>query len=872
MIRKSDRPDDDFAAEVESHLEIEADEIAERESISRQEAMLRARRNFGNVGRTRERFYESNRRMWLDHLWRDLRFAVRQMRKSPLSTSTVVVSLALGIGACATVFSVLGPFMVRDLPFEEPERLVWVANSLGDGGSMSMVTSRTSNLRDFRELNKSFDGLTGYNAFFEHGSYNLVGESEPIRLVGVSVAHDFLDVLGVTPHLGRGFTAEEGDIGDLNAVVLSHGFWTRRFGADPTVVGSTINLAERQTKVIGVLPASFDFASIFSPRTRVDFLHPWPIDERTDRYGNTLSMIGRLKPGVTVEQAQADVDTMVAALEQQDPERWGLGGHVTTLQESVTGPFRSALLLLAGAAAMVMLIVCVNVTNLLLSRGPRRSSEMAVRSALGAPRGRLVRQLLIESLVVSLLGALGGSVLAFGATQFVANATGLGIPLLESVTVNNQVLLFATALAVLVALVVGTVPALQITQKGHATALQDLRRRGSSAGSASVRWREVLVVAEIALACILVVTGGLLLRSFQNVLDTDLGFQADEVAVWRLNSARSFETATEETNYFQQIAAEVAALPGVDAVGLIDATPLGRNRTWSVGAPGLTYEDGRGSFEIFPHIVDFGYLDTMGIDLLAGRTFTTADTEGAPDRIILNQTAARMVFNGEDALGRMMNCGRPDCEIVGIVADTRHVSLETEAGPQMYLPMTQRPDFGSLDLTVRSSLPADSLAGAVASAVHNIDPSMPATEYETLAHVVDRSMSARRFTLQVLVGFAFVALILAGMGIYSVLSYSVTERMREIGIRLALGETGAGLIRRVLGKTLTLAVIGLVVGTAGSIVVSRGLGSMLYDIQPTDPGTLTIMVVVLLGVAGLAGLLPALRAARTQAASVLWTT
>ncbi|MEM8964479.1 MAG: FtsX-like permease family protein, partial [Acidobacteriota bacterium] len=517
-------------------------------------------------------------------------------------------------------------------------------------------------------------------------------------------------------------------------------------------------------------------------------------------------------------------------------------------------------------------IVCVNVTNLLLSRGPRRSGEMAVRSALGAPRGRLVRQLLIESLAISLIGALGGCLLAFAATQFVANATGLGIPLLESVTVNGQVLLFATALAVLVALVVGMVPALQITQKGHATALQDLRR-GSSAGAASVRWREVLVVAEVALACILVVAGGLLLRSFQNVLDTDLGFQTDEVAVWRLNTARSFETITEEATFFQRIASEVAALPGVDSVGLIDAVPLGRNRSWSVGAPGLTYgEEGFDNFEVFPHIVDTGYFDTMEIDLLAGRTFTTADREDAPDRVILNQTAARMVYHGEEALGRMMSCGRPECEIIGIVADIRHVDLETDAGPQMYIAMGQRTDFRSLDLAVRSSLPADTLAGAVASAIHKVEPSMPATEYETVSSIVDRSMSARRFTLQVLVGFALVALILAGLGIYSVLSYSVTERMREIGIRLALGETGAGLIRRVLGKTLTLAVIGLVVGTVGSIFVSRWLGSMLYDIQPTDPRTLAIMVVVLLVVAGLAGLLPALRAARTQAASVLWTT
>lgn len=424
-------------------------------------------------------------------------------------------------------------------------------------------------------------------------------------------------------------------------------------------------------------------------------------------------------------------------------------------------------------------------------------------------------------------------------------------------------------MAVIVTLLVGTVPAFQITRRSHVSALE---RRGSSAGVTSIRWREGLVIAEVALACVLVVAGGLLLRSFQNVLDVELGFEPDQLAVWRLSTTRDFETPAEVDTYFKQITSEVAALPGVTSVGLVDAVPLGRNRTWSVSAPGMTYEEGASNFAIFPHLIDLDYLETMEIPLIAGRLFTASDNEERGHVVILNETAARVVYGGEDPLGRVITLAGEDAEIIGIVGDIRHVSLEAGAGAQAYFHIAQRPNFLSLDMAIRSSMAIESLAGGVASAIHSVEPGMPATEYETLTHVVDRSVSPRRFTLQVLVGFALVAVVLAGLGIYSVFSYSVTERMREIGIRMALGETGAGVLRRVLGRTVSLAAIGLVFGLIGSLTVSRWLGSMLYDVQPTDPRTLAIMAGVLLVVAVLAGLFPALRAARTRAASVLWTT
>ncbi len=795
----------------------------------------------------------------------DLRYALRAVRKDLRLFVFAAVIIGLGIGACTAVFSVLSPLLLRELPLEDPDRLVWVANA-GEGG-MSSVTSRSSNLRDFREANQSFDGLTGYFAFFEQGSYNLVGDGEPARLVGVDVAHDFLDVLGVRPALGRSFTEEEGQWGGPDTVILSHGLWLRQFGGDPDVVGTSVVLNDTPNEIVGVLPRSFDFAATFTPHTRVDFLRTFPISDETDRWGNTLTIIGRLAEGSSIESAQADLDRIIVGLEEADPERWGLGAVVTGMQAKIAGPYRTALLLLAAAAGMVMLIVCVNLSNLLLAKGTRRSSEMAVRSALGAPRARLIRQMLIESLLLSAAGVGLGLGMAMAATRFVTGASGLNIPLLNDVSVDGAALAFSGVLALVVGILVGIVPALQVASGGEAAAFNSTRR-GMSANRRSTRLREGLVIAEVALACVLLVAGGLLLRSFQNVLDVDLGFEPAQVAVWQLNSNRSFETLAEEAAYYDQLVANVQAIPGVESVGLTDAVPLGRNRSWDLKAPGREY-DGVSSLTAFPHIVDSRYLQAMGIPLLAGRYFDGRDNEQRGNVIILNETAAREVYQGEDVLGRTVLIGRTECEVVGIVADIRHRALELGAGPQMYLPITQIGDFGALDMVVRSALPADALAGSVASAIQAVDPTLPTREYRTLDSVVDLSLSPRRFTLQLLIAFAASALLLAALGIYGVLSYAVGERIPEIGIRMALGDTAGGILRRVVGRTLALAAIGLVIGAIGSIVASRWITSLLYSVHPGDPGTFGIMSVLLLSVAGLAGLVPALRASRTEPASVL---
>lgn len=392
-------------------------------------------------------------------------FAWRALRRSPGFVVFTAAVIGLGVGAATAVFSVLKPLVLAPLPFEEPEELVWIANRADPGeSSLSAVTSRSGNLRDFRERSRSFEGITGYNAFFEQSAYTLTGSGEPARLVGLGVAHDFVQVLGVRPLHGRGFTEEEGQWGGPRAVILTHGFWRRRFESDAGIIGRAIVLNDLPRTVVGVLPPTFDFPSVFTPGKHVDFLVPFPISEETDRWGNSLSMVGRLRPGVSVGEAQADLDAVIANLEREQPERWGLGAEVTPLQAHIAGPFRAALLLLATAAGTLLLIVCVNVSNLMLARSPGRAREVAVRKAFGATRTRVARQLMLEALGISLAGAALGAVLAWGATSLVAGTAGIQVPLLHAVRVDAWALAFAAGVAVVTGLLIGLVPALHVTE------------------------------------------------------------------------------------------------------------------------------------------------------------------------------------------------------------------------------------------------------------------------------------------------------------------------------------------------------------------------------------------------------------------------
>jgi predicted permease len=491
-----------------------------------------------------------------------------------------------------------------------------------------------------------------------------------------------------------------------------------------------------------------------------------------------------------------------------------------------------------------------------------------VRKAIGATRGRVARQLVLETLAISLAGAALGSLLAWGATRVVATSAAVEIPLLNQVQVDASALLFAGGVAVLTGLLVGLVPALQVTEGGESIVLRS-GGRGSGSGRGARRLREALVVAEVMLACALLVTGGLLVRSFRAVMDVDLGFEPRNAVAWQLTPPSDIEPGPGETAFYAGLTDRVAAVPGVEAVGLIDALPLGRARTWAfrvVGVPEAEDTDD----ELFPHVVDPGYLTAMRIPLVAGRNFTDRDSDDVTPVALINRSGARRMFGTEDVLGRRIAMWGPrEWEIVGVVEDVRHVSPETTAGIQLYLPMAQMWDYATMDMVVRSELPVERVVPAVSSALREVSPSMPTREFWTIESTVDRSVSARRFTLGILSAFGAAALLLAGLGIYGVLAQSVAERKAEIGIRMALGASAQDIVRSVVGRTLWLAGAGIAAGAALSLGSARLLSSLLYGVSATDPGTFATMAMVLLLVAVAGAAVPATRAARTRGTAVL---
>lgn len=805
----------------------------------------------------------------LQGLGEDIRQAARAIQRAPMFSLFMALVVGLGVGAATGVFSVMKPLFIAPLPFQEPEALVWIANEARPGAtSLSAVTSRARNLRDFRERARSFQGLTGYNAFSEQGAFTLTGAGEPERLVGFAVAHDFLQVLGVRPLHGRSFSREEGLYGGPRAVILTHGFWVRRFAGEVGIVGNAISLNGEPWTVAGVLPPSFDFSSVFTPGTPVDFLLPYPVSDETDRHGNEIFMIGRLGPGVTPQSAQAELDGVMAALQEEQPDRWGLGAQVTPLREHIAGPFRSAFYLLVAAAGTLLLIVCVNVSNLLLARSPRRAGEMALRKALGASQGRIARQLMLESLGISLLGAAFGGGSAWVAIRAVAGTTGMRVPLLDQVQVDGSALLVGTGVALLTGLVASLIPAVQVAEGGEASILREASR-GSSASRRARRLRDGLVVAEVAMACVLLVVGGLLTRSFREVMNVELGFDPSNTVAWQIRPSQRFETLEEVESYFRALTRRVGEVPGVEAVGLIDALPLGRNRNWILRVPGV-HAEGEPGVGFFPHLVGPGYLPAMKIPVVAGRNLSWDDGPDALQVFLINESGAERLFPGENPMGKKVSFGWPgERELVGVVRDVRHVSPEMGPGVQIYFPLNQVADFRTMDMVVRSRLSPEGTTTAVAAALRELDPQMPTREFWTVESTVQRAVSARRFTLAVLATYGMAALLLAGLGIYGVLAQSVAERRPEIGIRMALGASAGNVIRDVVGRTLALTLLGIAGGTVLSIWSARFMESLLFGVNSHDPATYGSMVLILLGVAVLASLLPAMRAAGTRGAGVL---
>jgi putative ABC transport system permease protein len=792
-------------------------------------------------------------------LLQDLRYGTRALLKNPGFTLIAALTLALGIGANTAIFSVVNTLLFRPLPFHEPERLVWIANT-GTTGGLSSVTTRVANFNDWRAQNKSFEDLASYFAFFDYGSYNLIGAGEPERLIGVGVSQNFFALLGVPPLLGRGFNEEECRWNGSPAVILSHAYWTRRFAADPSVIGRSLTLNDKPTTVVGVMAPTFDFASAFSPGSRVDILTPFPLTQETDRWGNTLAVIGRLKPGVTIAQAQTEFDLLNQQMKQAHPERWRWGAKMTGLQEQISGKFRRAFLVLFGAVGCVLLIACANLSNLLLARAATRRKEMAVRLALGASRARLARQMLTESLLLSCVGALIGLPLAFGATRILAASNAFSVPLLQSVTVDGTALSFTLIVAFAAGLLFGVAPALQMS---GADMLEDLKDAGRGSSEGRRAWvRQALVVSEVALACVLLVGAGLLVRSFKRLLEVDMGFRPEQAAAWRIETGERFQNNAQRVAFFNELIRSVETVPGVESVGLTDTLPLGRNRSWGVGAKGQTYAEGQYPIA-FPRIVDHGYLKTMRIPLRAGRDFNEHDTADSQKVLIVNETMARRLWPDRDAVGQIAMLGSGEWRVVGVAGNVRHSSLEQEAGLEMYLPITQS-GSGSVELVVRTKLSPEALASSVRAAFSKVDPRLPTSEFQTLGQLVDQATSPKRLVTLLLGGFSLLALTLAALGIYGVISYSVTQRTREIGIRVAMGARATDVLMLVIRQGMAPVVIGLALGLAAAAALTRLMASLLFGVSATDPATFAGIALLLVAVALLACYVPARRAARVD--------
>jgi len=849
--------DRELDQELDSHVAMLTDENIRRGMApdgARRSALL----SLGSRESTKELHREVRGLPFLETLAQDLRYTFRTLRRDSAFAIFAILIVGIGIGASCTIFSVMNTLLLRPLPFHDPSSLVWVKNNPDtDANDLSGQTTQVGHMLDLRERSKSFSEIAGYFAFYGIGDSKLLGEGEAERLTNIPVTQNFLPTLGVEPMLGRQFTAEEASGHGPNVVMLAHSLWQRRFASDPHIVGRTINLDGELNTIVGVLPASFDFGNIFVPGTKVDLYSPFPLTDKTNKWGNTLAMIARLTPGATLASAQAESNILAKQITHDHPERNEFAPALEPLSQHISGRVRPALILLGCAVGVVMLIVCANLSNLLLARAATRQKEIAIRSALGATKMRLVRQMLTESVVLSCCGAVLGLFLAVLGTRTLAHLSGVTIPLLESVHVDVTALCFTLLFAVVTGLFFGLVPALRVSDQNLHSSLKDANR-GSSQGRSHAWVRNVLVVSEIALACVLVFGAGLLVRSFLRVLDVDLGFHPERAVALRIDPDRSYDTQEKCNAYFNEALRRARDIPGVEAAGLSDALPLGRNRTWGIGVKGRVYPTNANP-EAFVRIVSDGYFQAMGIPLRKGRDFTAADNLASRKVMIINESMARALWPGQDALGQIMD---NDAVVIGIVGDVRHLALEEGSGSEMYLPIRQNNDYSTVDLVVRSSLSNAQLAPRLREALLPIAPDLPNSNLRPLQSLVDKAVSPRRLVVLLLGGFAAFALILASLGIYAVISYSVSQRTQEIGIRMALGATASGVQTSVLLQTLRLGAIGLAIGIVASLLLAATLRSLLFGVDAADPGTFAAMIVILTMVAALGGYFPARRASR----------
>ena len=794
----------------------------------------------------------------MDHLRQDLHYALRRLRKNPGFTTVAVLTLALGIGANSAIFSVINAVLLRPLPFPDSDRLVGIFQVWK--GSRQVMSP--SNFLDLRHQTRTLDDA----AAIDTTEFTLTGAGDPLRVAGSEVSASFFHVLRARPMLGRTFAADENEPGKDKVIVLGHGLWQQRFGSRGDIVGTSVIVDGTARTIVGVMSRGFSYPA------EQELWVPLEYDEnfKDARGAWYLRAIARLKPGVSAEQSASEIATLGKALVTAYPDaNTDVGFTTYPLQEALIGDLRPALLVLLGAVGFVLLIACANVANLLLARAVARETELAVRTALGAGRARLLRQLLTESLVLGAAGGIAGLLIAVWGSDMLVTLQPDGIPRLNEVAVDRNVIFFTASISLLTGIVFGAIPALQMTRSSLATSLKE-GGRGNMAARGSARMRGTLVVAEMALAVMLLAGAGLLIKSFSNLQSVNPGFRPEETLSFELSLPRTtYKEDAQISAFFDRLVERTRALPGVRSVGGVMGLPLsGMNFNISFNVKGRPEAPPGQTPALEVRVVTPDYFRTLGIPLVRGRMFTQADEAQSPQVVILSESAVRKHFPNEDPIGKQIEMGwrkgkdsaRAGGEVVGVVGDVKELGLDEEFPAEIYLPMRQWP-VGRMAIVARTAVPPLTLAESAKQIVRDLDRNLPVTNVRTVEDVIAQSIAQPRFYMLLLAAFAAVALLLAAIGIFGVMSYTVSQRTREIGIRIALGAHGGSVVSMVVRQAMILALVGVIVGLIAALALSRTMTTLLFQLSPTDPMTFVTVAGVLGFVAFLASYLPARRAA-----------
>jgi putative ABC transport system permease protein len=795
----------------------------------------------------------------MNTLLQDLRYGWRMLLRQPGFTLVAVFTLALGIGANTTIFSFVNGILLRSLPYPQPERLVLLDETALKRGITSMGVS-FPNYLDWREQNRVFEDIAAYDT----SSLALTGSGEPEQIQGAGIAHGLFEILHVSPLMGRTFTEEEDRPKHDTVVILSHGLWQRRFGGDPGIIGQSILLNARPFTVIAVMPPDFRFPEV------AEYWVPLALDTQMyTRNDHGLEAVARLKDGISIAQARAEMNDLAERIEQQNPvTNEGMGVSVTGMHQALAGDYRQALVILLSVVGCVLLVACANVANLMLVRATTRQKELAIRAALGARRWRIVRQLLTESLLLGAAGGALGLLMAVWGLDLLLAAIPIKLPFWMKFGLDLRVLGFTFGVSLLTGLGFGILPALQASR----TNLNDTLKEGgrSAASTGRQRSRSLFVVAEIALSLVLLVGAGLMMRSFLRLQSVNPGLNPAGVMTMRINLPRlKYTEETRRADYYRQLMERLRALPGVDAAGAVSTLPLSGN-TWGrsltvEGFPVLSV----GQAPLIQHnVITPGYFRTLGIPLLEGRDFTDADIENGPKITIIDERIAREYWPNESAIGKRIRFGPPEGNepwhtIVGVVGAVRHERLEATTRNSVYLPHTEIPT-GRMSLVVRTAAKPELLIEPVRGQIRELDPDLPITNVRTMGEVVARSVWQPRLYTILFGIFAAVALLLAAVGLYGVMAYTVTIRTHEIGLRMALGAQAGDVLKLIAGQGIKLVMIGVATGLGAALLLTRLMSSLLFSTSASDPLTFTGIAVLLTMVALLACWIPARRATKVD--------